>query len=143
MSKPFRLTAPRILESDRQSQIIDWLRVEQAAGRVSWFARVNSGAIKAGARWIVNYRLYLRGITEPRSKGYADLHGMLSDGRYFALEVKQPGEKATEEQLCFLMSVVAAGGIADVVTGFEDVEKVLRATKTPLEGGVHAPVTAG
>ena len=127
MAKPFALKAPRILESDRQSQIIDWLRVEQSAGRVSWFARINGGAIKAGARWIVNYRLYLRGITEPRSKGYADLHGMLSDGRYFALEVKQPGEKATKEQLVFLASVIAAGGIADVVYGFEDVERVFRA----------------
>ena len=141
--RPFRLTAPRILESDRQSQIIDWLRVEQAAGRVSWFARVNSGAVKAGARWIVNYRLYLRGNVNPRSKGYADLHGMLPDGRYFAFEVKQPGEKATPEQLVFIASVIAAGGIADVVYGFEDVEQALKqATKTPLVRGI-APVAAG
>ena len=143
MAKAFKLTAPRVLESARQSQIIDWLRVEQSAGRVGWFARVNSGAVKAGARWIVNYRLYLRGINEPRSKGYADLHGMLSDGRYFALEVKQPGEKATKEQLVFLASVIAAGGIADVVYGFEDVARVLKAETNNRLAAANAPVVAG
>ena len=134
MAKVFKLTAPRILESDRQAQIIDWLRAEQIAGRVSWFCRVNGGSVNVGTRWIVNYRLYLRGITKPRSKGYADLHGMLSDGRYFAMEVKQPGEKATPDQLIFIASVIAAGGLADVVYGFEDVERLLRqATKNSTQ----------
>ncbi len=140
--KPFALKAPRVLESDRQSQIIDWLRVEQAAGRVSWFCRVNGGGVKTAGQFIRFYALYLLGI-EKRSRGYTDIHGMLKGGQYFALEVKQPGEKATPEQRAFLDAVAMDGGIAAVVYGFEDAEKALRATKTPLEGGVHAPVTAG
>ena len=100
-AKPFKLTAPRALESDRQAQIIDWLRIEQAQGRVSWFCRVNGGAVMAGKRFVRFYSLHLKGIA-PASKGYADIHGMLPGGRYFALEVKQPGERATPEQRAFL-----------------------------------------
>ncbi len=139
--RPFRLKSPRVLESDRQSQIIDWLRAEQAAGRVAWFCRVNGGGVSAAGQFIRFYALYLRGC-EKRSKGYADIHGMLPGGRYFALEVKQPGETATPEQRAFLDAVAMDGGIAAVVYGFEDVEKVLRATKTPQVRGI-APVTAG
>ena len=123
--KPFRLTAPRVKESDRQAQILDWLGVEQAAGRVSWFCRVNGGSLKTANRFIRFYALHLKGIAAS-SKGYADIHGMLPGGRYFAFEVKQPGEKATAEQKVFLATVIADGGIADVVYGFEDVERVLR-----------------
>ena len=131
-AKPFKLTAPRALESDRQAQIIDWLRIEQAQGRVSWFCRVNGGAVMAGKRFVRFYSLHLKGIA-PASKGYADIHGMLPGGRYFALEVKQPGERATPEQRAFLDAVAMGGGIAAVVYGFEDVEKVLReATKNRL-----------
>jgi hypothetical protein len=132
MSKPFRLESPRILESDRQSQIIDWLRVEQAMGRVSWFCRVNGGGVKTASQFIRFYALYLLGI-EKRSKGYADIYGMLPSGRYFALEVKQPGEKATPEQSLFLATVMRGGGIAAVVYGFKDVEKIL---KTPAGGAL-------
>ena len=132
--RPFKLKAPRVLESDRQSQIIDWLRVEQAAGRVSWFCRVNGGGVKTAGQFIRFYALYLLGI-EKRSRGYADIHGMLPGGRYFALEVKQPGERATPEQRAFLDAVAMGGGIAAVVYGFEDVERVLRReTKNPLLG---------
>lgn len=77
--------AQSALESDRQSQIIDWLRVEQAAGRVSWFCRVNGGGVKTTGQFIRFYALYLLGI-EKLSKGYADIHGMLSGGRHFALK---------------------------------------------------------
>ena len=125
MAKAFKLTAPRILESDRQGQIMDWLAIEQAQGRVSWFCRVNGGSLKTATRFIRFYALHLKGIA-PASKGYADIHRMLPGGRYFALAVKQPGEKATLEQKVFLATVIADGGIADVVYGFEDVERVLR-----------------
>ena len=132
--KPFKLTPPRILESDRQSQIIDWLRVEHAAGRVSWFCRNNGGAVKTATRVIRFYALYAGFGTS--SKGKADIDGMLPGGRYFALEVKQPGKKATPEQADFIATVIAGGGIAGVVTGFEDVERILRRdtaeTKNPL-----------
>lgn len=124
-AKSFKLAAPRALESDRQSQIIDWLRMEQARGRVAWFCRVNGGGVKTPTQFIRFYVLYLLGF-QKRSKGYPDLHGMLTGGRYFALEVKQPGETATPEQAEFITVVAQAGGIAGVVTGFEDVERLLQ-----------------
>ena len=120
----FRLSAPRALESDIQTQIVDYLRAQQARGRIVWFCRVNGGLAQYGRQRIRNYSLHLRGV-EPSGKGYADLHGMLPDGRYFALEIKRPGEKATPEQQAFLAAVQAGGGIAAVVRGFEDVANVL------------------
>jgi len=139
--KPFKLTPPRILESDRQSQIIDWLRVEQAAGRVSWFCRNNGGAVKTATRVIRFYALYAGFGTS--SKGKADIDGMLPGGRYFALEVKQPGKKATPEQADFIATVIAGGGIAGVVTSFEDVEVLLRQATKNRPGAVECAVSSG
>lgn len=144
VTKPFRLQSPRILESDRQSQIIDWLRVEQAQGRVSWFCRVNGGGVKTATQFVRFYALYLLGF-EKRSKGYADIHGMLVGGRYFALEVKQPGEQPTPEQREFLDTVVIDGGLASVVYGFECVARLFQSRTagtpegTPLQRNDAAP----
>ncbi len=123
----FRLKAPVALESDTQSQIIDFLRAEQARGRVVWFCRVNGGGVKTTTQFIRFYALYLLGI-EKRSRGYPDLHGMLPGGRYFALEVKRPGERETVEQREFIAAVLAGGGIAGVVYGYEDAQKLLEAS---------------
>lgn len=113
-------------ESDLQRQVLDYLRREQALGRVVWFTRANSGAIKTGAQFIRYYLLYLRG-KEPLGKGKADVEGMLSGGRYFALEVKRPGCYATDEQRDFLQAVGNGGGIAAVVRGVDDVKRVFAA----------------
>ncbi len=124
MAARFRLKAQVALESECQAQIIDFLRAEQARGRVIWFCRVNGGGVKTATQFIRFYALYLLGI-EKRSRGYPDLHGMLPGGRYFALEVKRPGERATAEQSEFIAAVLAGGGIAGVVRGFEDVRRLL------------------
>lgn len=53
--------------------------------------------------------------------GSADLIGMVAPlGRLLALEVKRPGEKASEQQLKFLELVRSMGGIAAVVTSVEE-----------------------
>lgn len=121
---PFKLVSRRTKESALQAQICQWLRAEQARGRVVWFCRVNGGLAQYGQQRIRNYVLHLRGVA-PVGKGYADLHGMLAGGRYFALEVKRPGEEATPEQARFLATVCAGGGIAAVVRGFEDAARAL------------------
>ena len=127
-AKPFRLSAPKALESDLQGQIIDYLRAMQIHGKIVWFARGNGGAVVAGVgkarRFIQFYRLYLRG-REPTGQGMADVYGQLPGGRYFALECKQPGKKATQAQLDFLETVGGGGGIAAVVFSFEDAKSVL------------------
>jgi len=121
----FRLTAPPApKEHDLQGQILDYLRLQQARGRVIWYCRVNSGSVKAGMRWVRFYLLYLAGRAYT-TRGKGDIEGMLPGGRYFALEVKKPGEKATPEQLDFLAAVRDGGGIAAVVRGYEDVPSLL------------------
>ena len=106
------------------SQIIDYLRHEQARGRVIWFERSNGGGGRVGARWVWFYRLYLRG-REPGSNGKADIVGMLPGGRFFALEVKQRGKKATADQREYLEAVAAGGGIAATVRSFQDAKREL------------------
>lgn len=141
----FRLSAPRALESDIQTQIVDYLRAQQARGRIVWFARCNGGSVLSmhkGRRSFTRfYALYLRGA-EPAHKGMADLHGMLPGGRYFALEVKRPGEKPTPEQLAFLAAVRENGGIAAVVHSFDEVANVL-ITQSCAESGIGADSKSG
>lgn len=130
-SRPLKLAAPRVRESAVQGQIIDYLRAEQARGRVVWACRVNGGVVTRGKRRVANYRLYSRGAA-PATAGYPDLHGMLPGGTYFCVEVKAPGERPTPEQAAFLAAVRAGGGIAVVAFGWEDVRVVLSSpSKTP------------
>lgn len=125
MSARFRLTAVNPLEQDIQGQIIDYLRIEQARGRVVWFERSNGGGMKDKTGRVLRfYFLYLRGKI-PRSKGKADLSGMLMGGQFFALEVKRHNEKPTKEQLEYLAAVRDGGGIAAVVRSFNDAKNFL------------------
>ena len=119
-----KLTPFTPLESALQSQILEYLAHEQARGRVIWFARINGGAVKSGARWIVNYRLYLPGQAAI-SKGMPDIIVMLPGGRTALLEVKRPGERPTDEQLALIEATRAADGLAFVVRHWEDVRSVL------------------
>ncbi len=120
----FALKALEPLEAAIQNQILDYLRVEQARGRVVWFARVNGTTAKIKGYPVKSYRLYLLGEAEC-SKGYSDLHGMLPGGKYFALEVKSPGGSVTPEQLTFIRAVSGGGGIAAAVRHWEDVKSLL------------------
>ena len=124
MTEPFRLHPGTLLEGDIQAQIIDYLRHEQARDRVIWFERSNGGGGRVGARWVWFYRLYLRG-REPGSTGKADIVGMLPGGRFFALEVKQRGKKATADQREYLETVASGGGIAATVRSFQDAKREL------------------
>ena len=120
MSARFKLT-----EQDIQGQIIDYLRIEQARGRVVWFERSNGGGMKDKTGRVLRfYLLYLRGKI-PRSKGKSDLSGMLAGGQFFALEVKRGNEKPTKDQIEYLAAVREGGGIAAVVRSFSDAKNVL------------------
>lgn len=124
MIEPFRLHPGTLLEGDIQGQIIEYLRHEQARGRVVWFERSNGGGGRVGARWVWFYRLYLLG-KEPVSNGKADIVGMLPGGRFFALEVKQRGKRATADQREYLEAVAGGGGIAATVRSFQDAKMAL------------------
>jgi len=60
------------------------------------------------------------------SAGTPDLLGFCRHGRIVALEVKRPGEVATDEQISFLASVVTSGGIGAVVTSADGAEEIIR-----------------
>lgn len=125
MTRPFRLSAPKPTEQDRLGQIVDYLRYEQARGRVAWFARINGGGMfDRTGRFLRFYWLYLAG-KQPAGKGKADIEGQLSDGRYFALEVKRPGEKPKPEQVAFLTAVRRNNGLAAVIVDYEEAQTAL------------------
>ncbi len=106
----------------------DIMRYLQNERRVKWFCRLNSGGARhSSGRLIHFYSLALKsvGITH---QGYSDLHGMLEGGRYFALEVKTsyPNKpKPTEHQAQFIKAVQDGGGIAAVVTSWEEAKHAL------------------
>ena len=107
------------------SQIIEYLRHEQARGRVVWFERSNGGGGRIAGRWVWFYRLFLLG-REPVSTGKADITGMLDGGRFFALEVKRPKRgRASNDQREYLAAVAGGGGIAATVLSFQDAKREL------------------
>ncbi len=128
--KPFRLTAPKPLESALQSQILDYLRMEQAKGRIGALLRVNGGkAQMKGGGWVKFYRLWLPGFGEV-SEGIADVNGVYgvhsaTPGRFFALEVKRQGEKPNAPQIAYLEAIRAAGGVAAVVRDWQEAQTAL------------------
>lgn len=81
-------------------------------GAVVW--RNNTGAYKDGTRYI-RYGLCV---------GSSDLIGMYN-GRFLAVEVKQPNKKPTKAQETFLKIVNENGGIGFVATCEKDAKKVL------------------
>ncbi len=123
----FRLIPVNRLEIDRQAEVIRYLYAEP---RVKFFIRINGGGrfIKGTFLWF--YKLFVPGYEAQPGKGVADLIGQLRDGRFFALEVKRPGETASPLQLAFLNLVREAGGAAGIVERWEDARDVLRGTRS-------------
>jgi hypothetical protein len=99
------------------------LRALRAHPRVAWAQRMNSGAIRAGTRYI-----------RFGFPGCPDVLGQLTNGGLLACEVKGPGGKLRPEQRIFLAQVRAAGGVAFIARSLVDVVKHLG----PLEGAVPA-----
>ena len=128
--KPLRLTAPKPLESAIQAQILTYLRVEQAQGRIGPLMRVNGGMARyRGGQPVKNYRLWIPGADET-SSGMADVNGVygphsVCPGRFFALEVKRYGEKPNAAQIAYLEAIQAAGGVAAVVRDWTEAKAVL------------------
>jgi hypothetical protein len=59
-----------------------------------------------------------------QAAGIPDIVGCL-DGRFFAIEVKVPGNRPTRLQELTLSRIAAAGGLAGVATSVEDALTVL------------------
>lgn len=65
--------------------------------------------------------------TDPfRIKGPSDILGILSDGRFLAVEVKTDKGRVSEDQAFFIAEVKRRGGIAFVARSIEDVQEGLQ-----------------
>mgnify|MGYP001600444766 FL=1 len=58
-----------------------------------------------------------------QDRGISDIIGCLHGGRFFAIEVKAPGNKMTKEQANYLAKVAKAGGLAILAYSLDDVIK--------------------
>ena len=57
--------------------------------------------------------------------GVSDIIGVLTDGRFLAVECKRPGNVPTEEQKAFLDAVRRRGGVALIVYDVDDLAETL------------------
>ena len=64
--------------------------------------------------------------------GVSDIIGMTRTGRFFAIEVKRPGDQLTEKQRLFLDAVRHHGGIAVVAIGYDAPVQVAKALELPV-----------
>lgn len=60
--------------------------------------------------------------------GLSDLVGCTSEGRFFAIEVKLPGEHPREDQKKFLNAMAATGALAGVAHSVEEALEIVKST---------------
>ena len=108
----FKLKRPEPTEAAVLNAVLRALRIHPA---VAWHGRFNSGAQVIGEG---NQRRYVRFSTV---KGLSDVAGQLKDGRFFAIEVKRPSGRVTDEQMSFINQVNKNNGIAFVARSVSDV----------------------
>ena len=103
-------------EHNIQSEIVKYLR-----SKGMLVIRINSGM-----RGIVRFYWWWAGDKgKSKHEGVADILALDIDGKFYAIEVKKPGEYATAQQYHFLQEVERRGGIAAVVWCVEDVKNLL------------------
>lgn len=117
---PARKRVPKTpLEGDIQASVLSALRKHP---RVAWVGRFNSGAYRTeykGKKGFYKFNYMPKGLS------MCDLAGMLTDGRFFGLEVKRPGWKGPgdereECQAAFLDLVVKHGGVGRFITCLDE-----------------------
>ncbi|MBK1723836.1 VRR-NUC domain-containing protein [Thiocystis violacea] len=122
MSRAFRLTPIEPLEHDIQCAILRYLAVDR---RVAWARRFNTGAHVVEER--DKHGKPKRRFIRYAFPGCSDVLGQLVTGKFLAIEVKRLGEEPSDEQAAFLAQVEAAGGLAILACGIEDVKRGLDA----------------
>ena len=99
-----------MLEVDVQRKCLDWLKER---GIFHW--RQNQAAVPRPG----GYRRF-NGLL-----GVSDILGVLPNGRFLAIEVKQPGKKPTVEQEAFLKRVNDLGGVGICVHSLYELKALL------------------
>ena len=96
------------------------LKALETHSAVAWVRRMNSGAVRVGARFI-----------RFGWPGCPDLMGQLKDGRLLGVEVKAAKGKLRTEQALFLERIRGAGGVAFVARDCRDVFCELDTSEPP------------
>ena len=104
-------------ESDIQKSIIDYLRLKK-------FVVFKANSTQFGVRDGKSFAF------TNATKGISDIIACSPKGNFVAIEVKTSKGKATPEQLEFLASVTANGGIAILA---HSLDEVLAAFETPAQ----------
>jgi hypothetical protein len=105
---PLRLTPPEPTEA----QVLSAVRTA-----LQWHPQVrHMWRLNSGSAWLAGKGGRERPVKFHDIDGASDLIGILSGGRWIAVEVKRPSTRngATPQQLAFLDRIRAAGGIAFV-----------------------------
>lgn len=103
-----------MIESDVKRSIIQYLKINNA------FCWVN---LSTGI-WDPKIGKFRKMNGYGARKGVSDILGIYKN-RFFAIEVKVPGGKATLDQEYFIQDVIKHGGIAFVARSIDDVDKHL------------------
>jgi len=102
-----------VKEADVQRQILGWLEYQRKDVPMFW--RNNTGAIRLDKRFI-----------RFGAVGSSDILGIMSDGRFLAIEVKSAKGRLTKYQKAFLDGIRDAGGVALVARSVDDVAMGLK-----------------
>lgn len=86
---------------------------------VAWVRRMNVGAIKIGEGR--NARFFRAGFV-----GCSDIIGQMKDGRFLAVECKSATGKLSDEQVRFIDTVRAAGGVAGMARSIDDALLIIK-----------------
>lgn len=99
-------------EKDIQKSCLDWLR---------WKGYI---AVKFNSSIFVGSKGKEGRFIKSPQVGVSDILACSPTGQFVAIEVKRPGNIASEDQLAFLRSIRKNGGLAFVVYGIDDLEKL-------------------
>lgn len=126
-AKPFKLTAPRVLEHPRQKQIADVMRLEVApAGKVS----------KHGVCWYsidhANFAGEVPGLRMQRGicAGILDMF-LLYRGRGYFIEIKTDDGELSAAQQSVASALLVAGGRVGIALDARDVMALLDSWGVP------------
>jgi hypothetical protein len=97
--------------------LVEVLKALRTHPAVAWCERMNSGAVRMGARFV-----------RFGWPGCPDVLGQLNDGRLLGVEVKAAKGKASPEQVAFLERINQACGVAFVARDLRDVAAGLQPT---------------
>ena len=107
-------TQPRKNERKEAAALVEVLQALRAHAAVAWCERMNSGAVRMGARFV-----------RFGWPGCPDVLGQLKDGRLLGVEVKGPTGKLRPAQTVFLERIRSAGGVAFMARDCRDMLREL------------------